>query len=135
MDPDFRARLESATHLLLEIVADCLDDDFHAGELLGIPDEFGVVLEAVAAAEIAVGTRSPFDPAVARSLVLLDQRPVEEQERVVRTALRRYSATTPGIRKTPPPLPVSVHEIPRQRYLRLHVIPQRVAAGDGPPDC
>lgn len=30
---------------------------------------------------------------------------------------------------------VSVHVIPHRRHLQLHVIPQLVAAGDGPPDC
>ncbi|WP_206342747.1 hypothetical protein [Streptomyces ureilyticus] len=116
VDPEFRARLQSAAHLLLDIVADCLDDDFrliqaldgaryHAGELLGIPDEFGVLVEAEAAAEIVgLGTGSPFDPAVARGLVLLDQRPIEEQERAVRAALRRCASTTPGIPKPIPAL-------------------------------
>ncbi|WP_217570594.1 hypothetical protein [Streptomyces sp. GbtcB7] len=114
VDPDFRARLQSATHLLLDIVADCLDDDFrliqaldgaryHAGELLGIPDEFGVLVEAEAAAEIVgLGTRSPFDPAVTRGLVLLDQRPAEEQERAVRAALRRCASTALGSHKPMP---------------------------------
>lgn len=30
---------------------------------------------------------------------------------------------------------VSVHAIPHRRHLQLHIIPQLVAAGDGPPDC
>lgn len=121
VDPDFRARLQSATHLLLDIVADCLDDDFrliqaldgaryHASELLGIPNEFGVLAEAGAAAEIVgLATGSPFDPAVTRGLILLDQRPVDDQERAVQAALRRHISAAPGIYKpipllaTPPP--------------------------------
>ncbi|MGQ4482645.1 hypothetical protein [Streptomyces sp. SAS_276] len=116
VDPDFRARLQSATHLLLDIVADCLNDDFrliqaldgaryHAAELLGIPNEFGVLAEAEAAAEIVgLGTGSPFAPAVTRALVLLDQRPLDDQERAVTAALRRR-ATTASTRRTPIPAP------------------------------
>ncbi|WP_431315719.1 hypothetical protein [Streptomyces murinus] len=110
VDPDFRTRLETATFRVLDVIADCLDDDFrliealdgarhHSGELLGIPDEFGVLIEAKAAAEIiGRATGSPFDPAVARDLVVLDQRPLEEQEQAVRAALRRYASTAPGDR-------------------------------------
>jgi hypothetical protein len=117
VDPDFRARLRSATHVLLDIVADCLDDDFrliqaldgaryHAAELLGIPNEFGVLAEAEAAAEIVgLGTGSPFAPAVTRALVLLDQRPIDDQERAVRAALRRRATTASALR-TPVPAPV-----------------------------
>ncbi|MFB8128648.1 hypothetical protein [Streptomyces mirabilis] len=117
VDPDFRARLRSATHVLLDIVADCLDDGFrliqaldgaryHAAELLGIPNEFGVLAEAEAAAEIVgLWTGSPFAPAVTRALVLLDQRPLDDQERAVRAALRRRATTASALR-TPVPAPV-----------------------------
>ncbi|WP_181516022.1 MULTISPECIES: hypothetical protein [unclassified Streptomyces] len=109
-DPDFRTRLEAATFRVLDVIADCLDNDFrliealdgarhHTGELHGIPHEFGVLIEAKAAAEIVgCATGSPFDPAVARDLILLDQRPLEEQEQAVRSALRRYASTAPGDR-------------------------------------
>ncbi|MGY9065340.1 hypothetical protein [Streptomyces sp. CAS3] len=110
VDPDFRTRLETATFRVLDVIADCLGDDFrliealdgarhHSGELLGIPDEFGALIEAKAATEI-VGraTGSPFDPAVARDLVLLDRRPLEEQEQAVRAALRRYASAAAGDR-------------------------------------
>ncbi|MEU6231228.1 hypothetical protein [Streptomyces sp. NPDC047042] len=121
VDPDFRERLRSATHVLLDIVADCLDDDFrliqaldgaryHAAELLGIPNEFGVLAEAEAAAEIVgLATGSPFTPAVIRALVLLDQRPVDDQERAVRAALRRRATTAFATRKPipAPPSPAS----------------------------
>ncbi|MFJ4800855.1 hypothetical protein [Streptomyces murinus] len=110
VDPDFRTRLEAATFRVLDVIADCLDDDFrliealdgarhHTGELLGIPDEFGALIEAKAAAEIVgCATGSPFDPAVARDLVLLDQRPIEEQEQAVRAALGRYTSAASGDR-------------------------------------
>ena len=110
VDPDFRARLRSATHVLLDIVADCMDDDLrliqaldggrhHAAELLGIPNEFGVLAEAEAAAEIVgLGTGSPFAPAVTRALVLLDQRPLDDQERAVRAALRRRATAASALR-------------------------------------
>ncbi|MFH9090888.1 hypothetical protein [Streptomyces sp. NPDC017673] len=119
-DPDFRTRLQAATVGTLHVLADCLDDDFrliqaldgaryHAGELFGVPDALGVLIEAQAAAEIVGGDAgSPFDPAVARALVLLDQRPVEEQEQAVRTALRRLTLTTRTHAPTapaPPALP------------------------------
>lgn len=121
-DPDFRTRLQTATLGTLDILADCLDDDFrliqslagvrhHAGELFGVPAAFGVLIEAMTEAEI-VGyvTGSPFDPAVARALVLLDQRPVEEQEHAVRTALRRLTLsarTHAPSTSVPPALPSS----------------------------
>ncbi|MFF8447725.1 hypothetical protein ACF06Q_08490 [Streptomyces leeuwenhoekii] len=115
-DPDFRSRLEAATRGVLDVVADCLDDDFRLlqaldgvrclGDLLGIPDEFGALVEAKAAVEIVGGdTGSPFDPAVAQALVLLDQRPVEDQERAVRTALRRTTSTTRSHAPTAPTRP------------------------------
>ncbi|MFF3372057.1 hypothetical protein ACFYXF_03765 [Streptomyces sp. NPDC002680] len=120
VDPDFRARLRSATHVLLGIVADCLNDDFrliqaldgsryHAAELLGIPNEFGVLAEAEAAAEIVgLGSGSPFAPAVTRALVLLDQRPLDDQERAVRAALHRRATTASALRPpVPAPMPPS----------------------------
>lgn len=108
VDCDFRARLRSATHVLLDIVADCLDDDFrliraldgaryHAAELLGIPAEFGVLAEA-AAEIVGLGSGSPFAPAVTRALVFLDQRPLDDQERAVRAALRRCATTASALR-------------------------------------
>ncbi|BCM65710.1 hypothetical protein EASAB2608_01044 [Streptomyces sp. EAS-AB2608] len=116
-DPDFRTRLQNATVRVLHLLADCLDDDFrliqaldgarhHADELLGVPYPFGVLAEAQAAAEIVGGAAgSPFDPAVARALVLLDQRPVDEQEKAVRNALRRLThspAPTAPVPLAPP---------------------------------
>ncbi|MCC9706022.1 hypothetical protein E4N62_12600 [Streptomyces sp. MNU76] len=119
-DPDFRTRLQSATHLLLDLLADCLGDGisllpaldgarYHGSELLGIPTEFGVLVEAETAAEIVgIGSGSPHDPAVARGLVLLDQRPIEEQQRAVQAALRRSAGTTTSHqRHAPAPVPQS----------------------------
>ncbi|MGW1604876.1 hypothetical protein [Streptomyces eurythermus] len=122
-DPDFRTRLQAATVRVLHLLADCLDDDFrliqaldgarhHADDLLGVPYAFGVLAEAQAAAQIVGGDiGSPFDPAIARALVLLDQRPVEEQEQAVRTALRRLTLTFRSHAPTAPrlaaPLPPS----------------------------
>ncbi|MEU5083764.1 MULTISPECIES: hypothetical protein [Streptomyces] len=122
-DPDFRTRLHGATVRVLDVLADCLDDDFRliqaldgarhqADELLGVPQAFGALAEAQAAAQIVGGDiGSPFDPAIARALVLLDQRPVEEQEQAVRTALRRLTLTTrshaPTAPRPPAPLPPS----------------------------
>ncbi|MGW4345291.1 hypothetical protein ACWEL8_09465 [Streptomyces sp. NPDC004690] len=118
-DPEFRARLEHATTLLLDTVADRLDDDFsllqaldgawrHAGRLFGVPmaDEFGALAEAKAAAEI-VGrrTRSPFAPAVARDLVLLDQRPIDEQRQAVQAARRRSASAVRSVRGIPAAVP------------------------------
>ncbi|AKN73701.1 hypothetical protein QR97_31695 [Streptomyces sp. PBH53] len=51
---------------MLHVLADCLEDDFrliqaldgaryHGGELFGLPDEFGVLVEAITAAEIVGG--------------------------------------------------------------------------------
>ncbi|MFF4714475.1 hypothetical protein ACFY2V_24175 [Streptomyces eurythermus] len=116
-DPDFRTRLQAATVRVLHLLADCLDDDFrliqaldgarhHADDLLGVPYAFGALAEAQAAAEIVGGAAgSPFDATVARALVLLDQRPIEEQEQAVRTALRRLTRTHAPSTPAPPALP------------------------------
>ncbi|MER6531697.1 hypothetical protein [Streptomyces sp. NPDC001508] len=115
-DPDFRSRLRSATHLLLDMIADGLNDDFtplqvlegarsHAADLLGIPSEYCAVIEAEAAAQIAgLPAGSPLGQAhsTAQALVQLEQRPVEEQEKAVRAALRRHVSTAPS---TPKPAP------------------------------
>lgn len=117
LDAGFHARLQSATRILLDIVADSLDDGFtiiqaldgarfHAGELLGIPDEFGVLVEAETAAEIVgLAMRSPLHPGVREDLLLLDQRPAEEQQRAVRAALRRYTSAPPRLPKHIPAVP------------------------------
>ncbi|MFI9423365.1 hypothetical protein ACIG54_07340 [Streptomyces achromogenes] len=116
-DPAFRTRLHMATVLVLHLVADCLDDDFrliqaldsarhHADELLGVPYAFGALAEAQAAAQIVGGDiGSPFDPAIARAFILLDQRPVEEQEKAVRSALRRLTRSPVGTAPVSPAPP------------------------------
>lgn len=98
------------------MIADGADDDFtptqilevardHAADLLGIPHKYCAVIEAEAAAQIVglpAGSVLGQAHSTAQALVLLEQRPVEEQEKAVRAALRRYVPTAPS---TPKPAP------------------------------
>jgi hypothetical protein len=109
-DTDFLARLHSATAAMLDIADGVMEGDFtliealasarhHAAELLGIPAEYAVLVEAEAAAQIvdAAGlvAGGPFGPAVAHGLARIDQMPVEHQQQVVRAAARRFAFTAP----------------------------------------
>ena len=116
-DPDFRNRLHSATLTLLDIVEDCLNDDFplteildgardHAEDMLGVPRTYGILVEAEAAAQIVqaagLDAGSPFGLAIAQGLTGIEQLPVEQQQQIVRAAARRYAITAPS-RSTPSP--------------------------------
>jgi hypothetical protein len=129
-DPDFRARLHSATLTLLDIVEDCMNDDipltevlngarFHAEHMLGIPVEYGVLVEAEAAAQIAQAAGlvagSPFGDAIGQALTGLEQRPVEEQQQLVRAAARRYAITTPPRPRPAPAVPPPAPKTSRSR--------------------
>ncbi|MFF0201888.1 hypothetical protein [Streptomyces sp. NPDC005017] len=112
-DPAFRDRLHTATLTMLDMVEGVLYDDFtlteaidgaryHATDMLNIPTEYGILVEAEAAAQIvqAAGLTagSPFGPAVGQALARIEAMPVEDQQRLVRAAARRYSITAPARR-------------------------------------
>ncbi|MFD8847601.1 hypothetical protein [Streptomyces sp. NPDC059604] len=124
-DPDFRARLHSATLTLLDIVEEGLDDGIplteildgardHAEHMLGVPSSYGILVEAEAAAQIVqaagLDAGSPFGLAVAQGLAGIGQLPVGQQQQLVRAAARRYaitvpsrSAAAPAVSSPPPP--------------------------------
>jgi LPXTG-motif cell wall-anchored protein len=120
-DPDFRERLRRATWTMLDLVAYALDDDFtlteaidgaryHAVELLGIPAEYGGLVEAEAAAHIVqtavLPVGSPFGISIAQGLARIEALPVDDQHSLVQTAARRYAITTaPTAPSRPPPAP------------------------------
>ncbi|WP_417851975.1 hypothetical protein [Streptomyces monticola] len=123
--PDFRDRLHSATLTLLDIVADCLNDDVplteildgardHAEHMLGVPSTYGVLVEAEAAAQIVqaagLDAGSPFGPAIAQGLAGIAQLPFQQQQQLV-PAARRYAITAPSRSATglpaSPPRPAS----------------------------
>jgi hypothetical protein len=120
-DPDFSARLHSATLTLLDLVEDVMYDDFtlteaidgfryHAASLLNIPDQYGILVEAEAAAQIiqAAGLPAapPFGPTIAQGLARIETLPIEDQEKLVRAAARRYTTTAPSRR------PARTHQAP-----------------------
>ncbi|WP_416986665.1 hypothetical protein [Streptomyces sp. T028] len=107
-DPEFSARLHSATLTLLDLVEDVMNDDFtlteaidgfryHAADLLNIPDQYGILVEAEAAAQILQAADMPvgpfFGPSIALSLARIETWPIEHQQHLVRAAARRYAAT------------------------------------------
>ncbi|ULR53931.1 hypothetical protein [Streptomyces deccanensis] len=109
-DPDFRARLRSATLTMLDLVENVMEDDFtltesidgfryHAAELLNIPAEYGVLVEAEAAAQIveAAGlpAGSPFGLSIAQGLACIQALSIEDQQNLVRAAARRYAINAP----------------------------------------
>ncbi|MFD9817452.1 hypothetical protein [Streptomyces violascens] len=111
MDRAFRDRLHSATLTTLDLVEGVMADGMTLTEalsgvreqvphLLGVPAEYGLLVEAEAAAQIveAAGlpAGSPFGPAIARGLARIEKQPIEEQEQFVRTAARRYALTAPA---------------------------------------
>ncbi|MFE4018012.1 hypothetical protein ACFXPZ_11445 [Streptomyces sp. NPDC059101] len=125
-DPAFRARLHSATHTVLDLVENVMYDGMTLTEalsgvreevpfMLGVPAEYGLLVEAEAAAQIvqAAGLTagSPFGATIGEGLARIEQRPAEEQQRLVRAAIRRYAITaSPRPRTTPaapPPSPSS----------------------------
>ncbi|KUO15195.1 hypothetical protein [Streptomyces dysideae] len=112
-DPDFSARLHSATLTLLDLVEDVMHDDFtlteaidgfryHAADLLNIPDQYGILVEADAAAQIVQAAGKPagplFGPTIAQGLARIETLPIEDQENLVRAAARRYATTEPSRR-------------------------------------
>ncbi|GGZ79979.1 hypothetical protein [Streptomyces bluensis] len=112
-DPDFSARLHSATLTLLDLVEDVMHDDFtmteaidgfryHAADLLNIPDQYGILVEAEAAAQIVQAAGLPagplFGPTIAQCLARIETLSIEDQEKLVRAAARRYATTTPSRR-------------------------------------
>ncbi|MFM9571828.1 hypothetical protein ACKI1I_17195 [Streptomyces turgidiscabies] len=114
-DPHLRARLQCATLTMLDLIEDVMDDDFtlteaidgfchHAADLLNIPAEYGILVEAEAAAQIvqAAGlpAGSPFGPSIAQGLAHIETRPIDDQQHLVRVAARRYANTMPSRRRT-----------------------------------
>ncbi|MFF6783837.1 hypothetical protein [Streptomyces sp. NPDC012510] len=112
-DPDFSARLHSATLTLLDLVEDVMHDDFtltevidgfryHAASLLNIPDQYGILVEAEAAAQIIQAAGLPtgplFAPSNAQGLARIETLPIEDQQTLIRTAARRYATTAPSPR-------------------------------------
>ncbi|WP_159030845.1 hypothetical protein [Streptomyces sp. 769] len=77
--------------------------------MLGIPDEYGVLVEAEAAAQIAeaagLTAGSPFGPTLGNALARIEQRPVEEQKHLVGVAARRYAVTAPPCPRPAPAVP------------------------------
>ncbi|AJT62488.1 hypothetical protein T261_0799 [Streptomyces lydicus] len=109
-DPAFRARMHTATLTMLDLVEGVMDFDMTLTEalqgvreevpfMLGIPDEYGVLVEAEAAAQIVktagLTAGSPFGPTLGKALARIEQRPVEEQQHLVQTAAHRYAITAP----------------------------------------
>ncbi|MGD3109360.1 hypothetical protein [Streptomyces sp. YGL11-2] len=115
-DPAFRARLHSATHTVLDLVENVMYDGMTLTEalsgvreevpfMLGVPAH-SLLVEVEAAAQIvqAAGLTagSPFGATIGEGLARIEQRPVEEQQRLVRAAARRYAITaSPRPRTTP----------------------------------
>ncbi|MEU9398015.1 hypothetical protein AB0D86_49630 [Streptomyces sp. NPDC048324] len=107
-DPDFSARLHSAALTLLDLVEDVMHDDFtlteaidgfryHAADLLNILDQYGILVEAEAAAQIVQAAGLPvgphFGPTIAQGLARIEALPIEDQENLVRAAARRHTTT------------------------------------------
>ncbi|MEU9246616.1 hypothetical protein [Streptomyces sp. NPDC048385] len=125
-DPAFRSRLRVGTLTMLDMVEGVLDDDFtlteaidgarhHAAHMLNIPAEYGILVEAEAAAQIAAAAGlpagSPFGPSIAQSLARIETLPIEDQQQLVRAAARRYAITAPShpsarTRRVPAPAPI-----------------------------
>lgn len=118
-DPAFRDRLHSATLTTLDLVESVMADGMTLTEalsgvreqvphMLGVPAEYGLLVEAEAAAQIveAAGlpAGSPFGPNIGRGLAHIEKQPSEEQEQFVRTAARRYALTTPSRPRSVPAL-------------------------------
>ncbi|MGW8327552.1 hypothetical protein ACWGNF_02485 [Streptomyces sp. NPDC055808] len=80
---------------------------FHTVDMLGIPAEYSAVVEASAAWQIVQEAGhtidSPFGRKIAQGLARIEQSPVEEQQRLVRAAGRRYAITAPPRPASPPP--------------------------------
>ncbi|MFE9407389.1 hypothetical protein ACFYN0_01090 [Streptomyces sp. NPDC006704] len=76
--------------------------------MLGVPAEYGLLVEAEAAAQIveaaSLPVGSPFGPAIGQGLARIEEQPIEEQEQFVRTAARRYALTTPPRPRSVPAL-------------------------------
>lgn len=110
-DSDFRAQLHWATLTMLDLVEGVLDDGFtlteaidgaryHAADLLNIPAEYGILVEAEAATQIvkAAGlpVGSPFGISLAQGLARIESLPIDDQQNLVRAAARRYAINAPS---------------------------------------
>ncbi|MFI2204662.1 hypothetical protein ACH47Z_28520 [Streptomyces sp. NPDC020192] len=96
---------------MLDLVEDAMNDDIpltdtlngarhHAEDMLGVPSAYGILVEAEAAAQIVqaagLDAGSPFGLAIAQGLAGIEQLPVEQQQKLVRAAARRYAITAPS---------------------------------------
>ncbi|MFJ9900752.1 hypothetical protein ACIQPR_46255 [Streptomyces sp. NPDC091280] len=109
-DVGFLARLHRATSIWLDIVDRALDDDLpltealtgseHAAQLLGVPAQFGVLVEAEAAARIVHA--AGLTPSVLRGTTVMQglshiaTLPPEEQHRLVQAAARGREIDAPA---------------------------------------
>ncbi|MEU6230333.1 hypothetical protein [Streptomyces sp. NPDC047042] len=75
---------------------------YHAADLLNIPDQYGILVEAEAAAQIVQAAGLPvgpiFGPTIAQGLARIETLPIEDQQTLIRTAARRYATTAPSRR-------------------------------------
>ncbi|MEV7955251.1 hypothetical protein [Streptomyces sp. NPDC088141] len=107
-DTDFLARLHEATLTVLDLVDNVMYDDMtlvealagvcdHASDMLGIPPAFASLVEAEASAQIVesagLPVGSPFGPVIAAGLTHIEGLDIEEQQRLVQAAARRYALT------------------------------------------
>ncbi|WP_157878927.1 hypothetical protein [Streptomyces sp. CT34] len=112
--------MHSATATTLDLVESVMYDGMTLTEalsgvrqevpfMLGVPAEYGLLVEAEAAAQIvqAAGLEagSPFGHAIAQGMAHIEQRPVEEQQQLVRAAARRYVINAPSRRSSAPAVP------------------------------
>ncbi|MCG7207336.1 hypothetical protein [Streptomyces arenae] len=75
--------------------------------MLGVPSTYGILVEAEAAAQIVqaagLDAGSPFGLSIAQGLAGIARLPVEQQQRLVRAAARRYAITAPSRSANGPP--------------------------------
>ncbi|MDV9194365.1 hypothetical protein [Streptomyces sp. Wh19] len=97
--------MREATLIVLDLVDNVLDDDFtiaealagagdHAADALGIPPAIATLAEA-AAADRSAGhpARGLFDPSIAASLTRISSLGIEDQQRLVKDAIRHCTPT------------------------------------------
>lgn len=100
--------MHEATPIVLDLVDNALDDDFalaqalagagdHAADALGIPPAIATLAEAAAADRIVRSTGHParglFDPSTAVSLTRISSLGIEDQQRLVKDAIRHCTPT------------------------------------------
>ncbi|MFJ4572099.1 hypothetical protein ACIP4W_11810 [Streptomyces sp. NPDC088846] len=117
-DGDVLARLHETTLIVLDLVDNVLDDDFtlaqalagagdHAADALGIPPAIATLAVAAAADRIVRSTGHPardlFDPSSAVSLTRISSLGIEDQQRLVKDALRhsRVGPQSPSVSPVP----------------------------------